>query len=131
MERQRCDGRGGTCGRRPGHPGSHRPRQELDWDTRSYLAEVRRERRGTSARQVAERKRAEAQAQADAWNAAHPVGTEVDRTDDHGNIHRTRTRSIAWVICDHASVMVDGISGGYLLSRMKPVETGDLGGGDA
>ena len=98
----------------------------MDWDTRSYLAELRREKRGTSARQVAANQTAQAQAQADdLWNAMHPVGTEVDRTDDLGNVHRTRTRSIAWVICGHASVMVEGITGGYLLSRMAPVASGE------
>ena len=124
MERPRCTGRNGTCGRRPGHPGSHRLPSKMDSDTRSYLAELKREKRGTSARQVAAIRLEEAQAEVERWNAAYPIGTEVDRTDDHGNVHRTRTRSIAWVICGHASVMVEGISGGYLLSRMKPVTEG-------
>jgi hypothetical protein len=124
-ERPRCPGRDGTCGRRPNHPGSCRTRTEMDPDTRAYLAELRREKRGTGARQVAAIQTAQAQAQADLWNAMHPVGTEVDRTDDLGNVHRTRTRSIAWVICGHASVLVEGITGGYLLSRMAPVASGE------
>jgi hypothetical protein len=96
----------------------HRP---MDTDTRSHLAELRRSRRGNSAAQVRARQHAAAQAEADAWNAAHPIGTEVTVTMDLGEVRRTRTRSIAWRICDHASVMVEGISGGYLLSRVKAV----------
>lgn len=64
---------------------------------------------------------AELERKVEEWNRDVPVGTEVIRTDDLGQRHRTRTRSIAWIVCGHASVMVDGISGGYLLERIKPV----------
>lgn len=64
---------------------------------------------------------AELERKVEAWNRDVPVGTEVIRTDDMGEKHRTRTRSIAWIVCGHASVMVDGISGGYLLERIQPV----------
>lgn len=72
-----------------------------------------------------------AQCAADAWNATHPIGTDVYVTRDSGAVMRTRTRSVAWVICDHASVMVDGISGGYLLERVRPVAAGLPDGGEA
>lgn len=65
--------------------------------------------------------RAELERRVEEWNRNVPVGTEVTRTDDLGVVHRTRTRSIAWIICDHASVQVEGIAGGYLLDRIKPV----------
>ncbi len=55
------------------------------------------------------------------WNAAHPVGTPVVVTRDDGSKLETVTRSVAWRICDHASVMVVGISGGYLLDRVQAV----------
>lgn len=64
---------------------------------------------------------AELERTVEAWNRDVPVGTEVIRTDDLGNKHRTRTRSVAWIICGHASVKVDGITGGYALERIQPV----------
>ncbi len=58
--------------------------------------------------------------EADRWNAEHPVGTEVLVTRDNGEEERTKTRSEAWVLSGHtAVVMVDGIAGGYLLSRIR------------
>ena len=62
-------------------------------------------------------------AKADRWNAAHPPGTPVVLTDNLGREHATRTRSIAWVVCDHVSVIVDGRTGGYLLDRIRPDTT--------
>lgn len=56
------------------------------------------------------------------WNNKYPPGTPVILTDDFGNTHETITRSIAWEICGHASVKVDGRAGGYLLDRIKPVK---------
>jgi len=54
------------------------------------------------------------------WNHNHPVGTEVIRKDDLGKDHKTRTRSEAWVLGGHTAViMVEGISGGYLLNRIR------------
>jgi hypothetical protein len=94
-----------------------RPHREMSIDTRVYLRELRESKRAD--KRQAER-HAAAQAEADAWNAAHPVGAEVTVTLDLGEVRFTRTRSIAWRICDHASVMVEGITGGYLLSRVKP-----------
>lgn len=73
----------------------------------------------------AEKRTAAAQKKCDEWNATVPVGTAVDVRHDDGSITRTRTRSQAWVICDHASVLLDGISGGYLLERVT-VRAGEV-----
>jgi hypothetical protein len=66
------------------------------------------------------------------WNAAHPVGTEVLVRRDVGEPMRTRTRSEAWMlgascrdIGHTAVVMVEGITGGYSLERVAPVEPQD------
>ena len=91
--------------------------REMDLETRVYLRELRQARR---TRERRERERERLQAQADRWNAAHPSGTPVVLTDDFGRKHETRTRSIAWVVCDHVSVLVEGRTGGYLLDRIRP-----------
>lgn len=55
------------------------------------------------------------------WNEVHPVGTPVTVTKDRGEKVETTTRSEAWVMGGHtAVVLLEGISGGYLLSRVKP-----------
>lgn len=95
-------------------------RRSMGFETRAYLAERRRAKRGNSAAQLAERRRATADKEAADWNAAHPVGTPVTLRKDLGDLVETRTRSVAWRIGDHASVMVEGISGGYLLERVTP-----------
>lgn len=58
-----------------------------------------------------------------AWNAAHPVGTEVIVTLDSGNEHHGKTRSEAYV-CEsgYPVIFVTGISGYYLLERARPAE---------
>lgn len=97
-----------------------RTKREMSTKTRAYLRELRAERR---ARRRTEDLHRAVEAEADAWNARHPIGTEVVVTRyDGSEMMRTRTRSIAWRICDHASVMVEGISGGYLLKWVRPVE---------
>lgn len=96
-------------------------RREMSTETRAYLRELRASKRGVSA---AQRSRDEADAAAERWNAAHPVGIAVDVTRDDGSILRTRTRSVAWRVCDHTSVLVEGITGGYLLERVRPVGEG-------
>ena len=95
-----------------------RAKREMDLETRAHLADLRRRKRGIPS--DSEKRRASAEAEVAAWNAAHPVGTPVTVTLDLGEQVETKTRSVAWVICDHASVMVDGISGGYLLARVRP-----------
>jgi len=60
--------------------------------------------------------------QVDAWNASNPSGTDVILTDDFGKEEKTKTRSEAWVLGGHTSVvMVNGRTGGYLLDRIRPV----------
>jgi hypothetical protein len=61
-----------------------------------------------------------AQKECDAWNAKYQFPMDVTRIDDFGQPHETRTRSIAWPVCGHSVVLVDGISGGYALGRIKP-----------
>ena len=55
------------------------------------------------------------------WNEKFNFPMKVVLTDDDGVEHETRTRSIAWDLCGHPVVMVEGRSGGYLLKRIKPV----------
>lgn len=55
-----------------------------------------------------------------AWNELCPPGTPVTMTNDVGGKIDTKTRSVAWVLGGDPVVMVEGIAGGYLLSRMVP-----------
>lgn len=60
-----------------------------------------------------------AYAECEAFNARYPVGTEVSVRRDDGTVTRTVTRSRAWVLAWVCPVvMVEGIRGGYLLSRV-------------
>lgn len=62
------------------------------------------------------------QAKCDAWNAAHPVGTEVSVRKDGGEIMLTKTRSAAEVMGGHSAVIwLDNVRGCYLLDRIKAV----------
>jgi hypothetical protein len=57
------------------------------------------------------------------FNKRVQVGDAVTVTKDLGEQFHTRTRSEAWVMGGHsAMVLVDGITGGYLLERVKPKE---------
>lgn len=59
------------------------------------------------------------------FNEANPVGTAVNVRKDNGDIFRTVTRSAAWVMGGHtAMVLVEGISGGYMLERVTPQKGG-------
>ena len=65
----------------------------------------------------------EAYAECAAFNERYPVGTEVSVQCDDGSILRTVTRSRAWVLAGVCPViLVKGILGGYLLSRVSPAE---------
>jgi len=64
-----------------------------------------------------------AQKQADTWNDKYKFPTAVILTDDDNVEHETRTRSIAWVLCGHTVVEVDGRAGGYLLDRIRPKDS--------
>jgi hypothetical protein len=90
-------------------------KREMSHETRIYLRDLRASRQDR--KQVA-RDKAGAQKQCDTWNAAHGPRVPVVLTDDLGDQHRTMTRSIAWEVCGHASVLVDGRTGGYLLERI-------------
>lgn len=58
--------------------------------------------------------------QCESWNRANPVGTTVDVARDNGTVERTRTRSEAYILSGHSAVvMLEGISGCYLLDRCK------------
>jgi len=56
----------------------------------------------------------------DDWNGRYPEGTKVRVTLDDGRQMSTTTRSAAWLLGGHtAVVMVEGISGCYLLQRVR------------
>ncbi len=93
----------------------------MDAETRDLLADTRRKRRGLKT--PSERDKEAAELAVAAWNEQHPSGTAVDVRMDDGTVLVTHTRSIAWLISNHASVLVDGISGGYLLERVTPRPT--------
>ncbi|WP_205522813.1 hypothetical protein [Myxococcus eversor] len=64
----------------------------------------------------AQKKKAEEEVAA--WK--HPIGTQVVVTRDNGEEVRTKTRSEPWVLGGHSAViMVEGISGGYSLERVR------------
>lgn len=68
-------------------------------------------------------KEAKLQAQCDAWNAGHVIGTEVVLTRDDDVQVRTRTRSDAQVLSGHSAVIwLDGVSGCYHLDRVRTAE---------
>ncbi len=57
----------------------------------------------------------------DAWNAKHPVGTEVRVVLDDHTLHVNVTKSEAYMLGGHTPVVhVGGISGCYMLSRVTP-----------
>lgn len=60
------------------------------------------------------------------WNANHKPGTGVIVKLDGGELKYTKTRSEAWEL-GHGQpvVMLEGISGGYDLARVKPMEIED------
>ena len=56
------------------------------------------------------------------WNFYYPPGTEVQLTNDLGEVEKTKTRSEAWLLgSGHPVVSVEGRTGGYLLDRIRPV----------
>jgi|GEM_PF-2142353 len=62
-----------------------------------------------------------AYAEAETFNRYYPIGTEVSVRRDDGSVLRTVTRSRAWVLAGVCPViLVKGIRGGYLLSRVSP-----------
>lgn len=67
-------------------------------------------------------KLARLQAECDAWNTEHVIGTHVVLTRDDNVKLRTRTRSEAQVLSGHSAVIwLDGVSGCYLLDRVRAI----------
>jgi hypothetical protein len=56
------------------------------------------------------------------WNHAHPIGTPVELTTDSKGVIHTKTTAAAQLIpsSNLPVIWVEGISGCYLLSRVKP-----------
>lgn len=52
------------------------------------------------------------------WNERNPIGTEVTVVLDDGSVKQTKTRSEAWIVSGTPVVMVEGIQGSCLLSRI-------------
>ena len=60
---------------------------------------------------------------AEQWNEKHKVGIGVLVKLDDGRLWHTKTRSQAWVLGGgQPVVMLEGRSGGYDLSRVRPME---------
>lgn len=60
------------------------------------------------------------QKQCDDWNAANAVGCNVILSKDNGSQFPTKTRSEAQILSGHSAVIwLDGVSGCYLLDRVK------------
>ncbi|MCK9420245.1 MAG: hypothetical protein M0R70_12785 [Nitrospirae bacterium] len=56
----------------------------------------------------------------DRWNKLHPIGTAVVVKKDEGHKLFTITRSEAWQLgSGTAVILVEGISGGYKLTRVS------------
>ena len=59
--------------------------------------------------------------QCENWNSVNAVGAAVTVEMDNGEIRHTKTRSEAQVLSGHTAVIwLEGISGAYLLSRVRP-----------
>ena len=55
------------------------------------------------------------------WNAAHEIGAKVIVRLDSGETRETFTRGEAYVLSGHSAVIsLEGISGCYLLDRVRP-----------
>lgn len=94
-------------------------KHEMSTETRAYLRELRESKRWPARRAKI---LAAAEAEAKSWNDAHEIGTSVNLTRDDGSIFTTKTRTPAWALSSgDAVVSVVGISGGYLLSRVKAI----------
>jgi hypothetical protein len=61
----------------------------------------------------------------DEFNRMCPIGSEVNVTLDSGEVIKSRTLTEAWVVCGSGMVKLDGISGGYDIDRVKPLQEGE------
>lgn len=86
-------------------------------------ARERKKRKRLDEREDMAAKEARAQAEADAWNARHPVGCDVEVTKDDGSRLVTITRASAAVVGAAAVVWVVGIVGCYALERVRVIQT--------
>ncbi len=68
-------------------------------------------------------KQSDALLAADRWNQRYPIGMPVEVTRDNGEKMLTFTRERAEVAASgHAVIWLEGISGYYLLSRVRAIE---------
>ena len=71
--------------------------------------------------------------QVDDWNERFAIGQPVrywgGAREGEGKVSRTRSR--AWEICGHASVLIEGYSGGVALSHVEPLAMPPLSDADA
>ena len=84
----------------------------------------------TSSPMPRQRSRSELERICKKWNDEYPVGKYVRVRRDDGSQLITKTRSEAWVLSGHTAViMVEQITGAYLLDRVTPIDTvhGGLG----
>lgn len=57
------------------------------------------------------------------WQKAHPIGTQVEYTEDNGSTTTTYTRSDPWVLpSGHPVILIVGRSGCVAFERCRPVE---------
>lgn len=60
------------------------------------------------------------QVEVDRWNIAHSIGDTVKVRLDDGTVKQTITESDAWLLGGHTAViLLKGITGGYMLSRVS------------
>jgi len=93
---------------------------DIDGDLTWFEALKRAKAEAPRLRERADAKRAErarVEAEIAAWT--HPVGTLVWVRLDDGHEEATATRSAPWLLCEHASILLEGISGGYSLERVR------------
>jgi len=63
---------------------------------------------------------------ADEWNEKHEIGIGVLVVRDDGKLWHTKTRSRAWTLGGgQAVIALEGRSGGYDLSRVRPLDRQD------
>jgi hypothetical protein len=79
------------------------------------LTEERTRRRDAKAQQLVDAR--------DTWNARHPIGTPVRYWPGvrEGDGREGVTRSEAWLVCGHASVLVSTYTGGIALTHVEVV----------
>lgn len=75
-------------------------------------------RTGTSSQARPRGNSVRAEREAKEWNKAHRVGAKVSVKDDDGTKRETTTRSMSWEVGGHAVILLEGMTGGYLLNRV-------------